>query len=159
MPRAKGLRRAAILGLGLALSMGHAVDATAPHGSPGPLSLRVRLASPDVVVGESARVTYWLTNDTADAFTGCADDWGAGVWWGPAGIRATAIDAASSCPDEGHFKLAPHATRTWTSDVKVLNAGHGEGHFAGVVRYAGETWSGETRSPIVPVVFHDPPSK
>lgn len=156
MPIAKGLRLAAILMVIHAAWMGRAADAAAPHGSPGPLSLRVSLGTPEVNVGASANVTYWLTNDTDSAFTGCADDWSAGIWWGPAGIRGTSIETAYSCPDAGHFSLAPHATRTWTSEVKVLNVGLGDGHFAGLVRYTGDSWSGEARSATVPVVFRDP---
>jgi hypothetical protein len=152
-------RLAAILALVVAPSVGSAVDAAAPHGPTFPLSLRVSLATPEAIVGEPASVTYRLTNETDEAFSGCADDWGAGVWWGPAGIRETAIDKAYSCPPAGHFSLAPHATRMWTSDVKVLNVGLGEGHFVGVVRYSGDSWSGQARSATVAVVFRDPHAK
>lgn len=148
-------RLAASLMLVLATRTGNAADATAPPAPAGPLSLRVSLATSEVIVGAVAKVTCRLTNETDDAFTGCADDWSAGVWWGAAGIRATTIETAYSCPAAGHFRLPPHATRTWTTDVKVLNVGLGEGRFVGVVRSSGDTWSGETRSPAVPVVFRD----
>jgi hypothetical protein len=152
-------RLAAILTLLLFPWTGGVVRAVGPHGSAGPLSLSVSLKTTEVVIGEPVTVTYVLTNQAAEAFTGCADDWSAGVWWGHAGIRETAVPTGGSCPDEGHFKLEPHASRTWTSDVKVLNAGLGEGRFAGIVRYAGDTWSGEARSVPVPVVFRDPAPK
>jgi hypothetical protein len=130
-------------------------DPTGPPPPPGPFSLRVSLPAPDAVIGQTVKVTYRLTNDSEEAINGCADDWSAGVWWGPAGIRATAIQTAFNCQAWGHFRLSPHATRTWTSEVKVLNAGLGEGRFVGVVRSTGDPWSGEVRSPAVPVVFRD----
>ncbi|HET8948281.1 MAG TPA: hypothetical protein VFQ07_14980 [Candidatus Polarisedimenticolia bacterium] len=135
---------------------GGADDATAPPPPPGPFSLRVSLPTPDAVVGQTVKVTYRLTNDTEEAINGCADDWSAGVWWGRAGIRGTPIQTAFNCPASGHFRLSSHATRTWTSEVKVLNVGLGDGRFVGVVRTTGETWSGEVRSPAIPVIFRDP---
>ena len=152
-------RLAAIVLLVLAPRAGSAGDDTAHPAPAGPLSLRVMLAASEAIIGATAKVTYRLTNETEEAFAGCADDWSAGVWWGPAGIRGTVIETPYRCPATGHFTLAPHATRTWTSDVKVLNVGLGEGRFVGVVRSSGDTWAGETRAPGVPVVFRDPHAK
>jgi hypothetical protein len=148
------VRAAALLILALVPRL-VAADGTNPPPPPGPFSLRVTLPTPDAVVGRTVKITYQLTNDTDSAMNGCADDWSAGVWWGPAGIRPTAIQTPFGCQPSGHFALLPHATRTWTSDVKVLNVGLGEGRFVGVVRSTGDTWSGEVRSPSVPIVFRD----
>ncbi|HYV20981.1 MAG TPA: HEAT repeat domain-containing protein [Verrucomicrobiae bacterium] len=107
-------------------------------------------------MGRTIKVSYSLTNDTETELHGCADDWSAGVWWGPAGIRATFVQGAFQCEAWGKFDLGPHASRTWSSDVHVLNVGIGDGRFVGVVRSTGDSWSGEVRSPAVPVVFRDP---
>jgi len=133
-----------------------AADLLNPPPPPGPFSLRVTLPAPDAVVGRTIKVSYSLTNDTETMLHGCADDWSAGVWWGPAGIRATFVQGAFQCEAWGKFELGPHASRTWTTDVKVLNVGIGDGRFVGVVRSTGDSWSGEVRSPAVPVVFEDP---
>jgi hypothetical protein len=131
-------------------------DAAPPHPPAGPFSLQVSLAKSDVDVGGSARVTYRLTNETGDSIAGCAEDWSAGLWWGSAGIRGPAGSAQGSCQAAGQFRLPPRASLTWTSEVKVLNAGMGKAHFVGIVRVVGEPWSGEVRSLPVPVVLRDP---
>jgi hypothetical protein len=146
---------AALLVLAFLPRSGGAADTTETHAPAGPLSLHISFAAPDAIVGAMIKVTYQLANETEEPYTGCADDWSAGVWWGPAGIRPTTIATPFSCPPAGHFRLAPHAQRTWTSDVKVLNVGLGPGRFVGVVRSTGDTWSGEVRSPAVAVVFRD----
>ncbi len=133
-----------------------AADLLNPPPPPGPFSLRVTLAAPEAVVGGTIQVSYSLTNDTETEIHGCADDWSSGVWWGPAGIRATFIQGAFQCEAWGKFELGPHASRTWSSDVKVLNVGIGDGRFVGVVRSTGDSWSGEVRSAAVPVVLRDP---
>jgi hypothetical protein len=133
-----------------------AADLLNPPPPPGPFSLRVTLPAPDAVVGRTVKVSYSLTNDTEAEIHGCADDWSAGVWWGPAGIRATFIQGPFRCEAWGKFELGPHATRTWSADVKVLNVGLGDGRFVGVVRSTGDTWSGEVRSAAVPVALRDP---
>ena len=133
-----------------------AADLVNPPPPPGPFSLRVALPALDAVVGRTVKVSYSLTNDTETEIHGCADDWSAGVWWGPAGIRATFAQGAFHCEAWGKFDLGPHASRTWSSDVKVLNVGLGDGRFVGLVRSTGDSWSGEVRSPAVPVVFEDP---
>jgi len=118
-----------------------------------PFALQVRLATTEAAVGDRVEAEYALTNLTDRPVAGCAEGWHDFNLWGTVRVKGWVTTSVCGSPVENAFRLPPHSTLIWKSQIEVLDVGTGPARLVGLLSSGCGLWSGTVRAEPVPLTI------
>jgi len=118
-----------------------------------PFTLQLRVSPPETVMGAPLTLEYVLTNTTEVAVAACADSWNSYHVWGTRGEKGHETLSLDAVPPERVFRIPPHASLVWRTDIKAPDVGAGPATIRGIVHSTCSLWSGSVVSDPVTVMI------